>query len=51
MYTTKCVSAVKRALTSGVAPIGTVRIRLDELADGEAIGGFLGADGYVLAHE
>jgi hypothetical protein len=41
IYTTKWVSASEeRHLTFRVAAIGTTRVRLDELADREAIGGF-----------
>ena len=38
------------ALALLVAPIGTVRVGLDEFSDREPIGGFVGADGDVLAH-
>jgi hypothetical protein len=45
------VCGEKRHLTSCVATIGAVRVGLDEFPDGEAVRGFLGGDGNVLAHE
>src|SRR6266404_4261331 len=51
IYTTKWVSAVKRDIwTFRIATIRAVRIGLDELSNREAIGGFGGRDGDVLAH-
>ena len=45
------MSAVKkRHLALRIAAIGAVRVSLDELADREPIGGFVGADGDVFAH-
>jgi hypothetical protein len=38
-------------LTGRVAPVGTMRISLDEFPDGEAIRGFLGGDADVFAQE
>ena len=41
----------KRHLTSCIAPVGTMRVGLDEFPDGEAIRGFSWGDRNVLAHE
>jgi alcohol/geraniol dehydrogenase (NADP+) len=42
---------IDRHLTFRITAIGTVCVRLDELADRKAVGRFLGEDGAVLAHE
>src|SRR6202022_5130133 len=45
------IGSEEEHLTFRIAAIGAVRIGLDELADGEAIRGFLGGDGDVFAHQ
>jgi hypothetical protein len=37
-------------LAPRIAPVGAVRVRLDEFPDGEAIGGFGWRNGDVFAH-
>src|SRR6202023_2856758 len=41
----------QRHLTLRIAPIRTVWVRLDQLSDGKALGGFGWGNGEVLAHE
>ena len=45
------VRCEERHLAFRIAPIGAVRVGLDEFSDREAIRGFAGRDGDVLAHE
>jgi hypothetical protein len=45
------VCGKERHLTLRVAPIGAMRVGLDEFPDREAICGFLGGDTNVFAHE
>jgi len=45
------VGGKERHLTFRIPAIGAVRVRLDELPDGETIRGFLGREGSVFAHE
>src|SRR5947207_10086700 len=40
----------ERHLTFRITPIGAMCVRLDELPNRQAIGGFAGRDGDVLAH-
>ena len=46
-----CVFSKERHLTFRIASIGAVRIDLDEFPNSEAIRGFRGGDGDVLAHQ
>src|ERR1700733_11724455 len=51
MHDEVSVFGKERHLTFRIAAIGTMRIGLNEFAYGESIGGFVGRDTDVLAHE